>query len=74
MAELFTAEELRAYLRSEVESAGGAKKWCRRNKISMDYALHMVANGDAATLSDVLRALGFCRVVMYKPIVPQTVG
>lgn len=69
MAELFTGAELQAMLREDVAAAGGAKKWLRKHKVSgCDHILHMVANGDAATLDDILRVLGFTRVVRYEPV------
>ena len=64
MPELFTQEELQRYMREEVLRAGGAKKWLRKNKVfGSDHMLHMVTNGDAATLSNCLAALGFRKVI-----------
>lgn len=69
MAEIFDEREVREYLRAEVEAAGGAKKWLKKNKMfGYDHVLHMVANGDAATTPRILEALGFRRVDRFEPI------
>lgn len=66
MDDLFTIDDIEQYLRIEVESAGGARKWCRKNKVSMDHALHMIENGSAASIDRVLDALGMEKVIRYK--------
>ncbi len=72
MSELFTEPQLEAMLREAVEAAGGAKKWCRKNKVfGHDYSLHMITDGRAATLRDVLPVLGFRAVVRYEKIDPK---
>ena len=63
MSDDLTQSELEAALRDAVAAAGGAKKWCRENGVSMNHALHMIENGTGATLDGVLRALGYERVV-----------
>lgn len=68
MDDLVTTDQIESHLMREVAAAGGAKKWCRKNKVSMDHALHMVANGSAATLPTVLSALGFRKVVRYERV------
>lgn len=69
MAELFTANEVQAYLRKEVAAAGGAKKFLRKKKLDgFSHILHMFENGDAATLDRVLPALGFRRVTRYESV------
>lgn len=70
MDDVITIDQLEAHLRREVVAAGNAKKWCRKNKVSMEHALHMVANGSGATLPTVLNALGFRKVVRYERIDP----
>lgn len=72
MSELFTHAEVQAHLRYEVEAAGGAAKWMRKNGFGhKKYIQHMFANGDAATLPDVLLHLGFKRVERFMPIVAK---
>lgn len=72
MSELFTTKQLEAMLRDAVEAAGGAKKWCLKNNVfGHAYSLHMIADGRAATMRDVLRALGFRAVVRYEKIEPK---
>jgi hypothetical protein len=68
MSEIFTKDEVEKYLREEVEAVGGAKKWCRKHNVNMDHALHMVADGSAATLPRVIGVLGFREVIRYEPI------
>jgi len=68
MSELFTEEEVQQYMRDEVADAGGPKKWLRKNKISGESPLHMIQNGQAATLSNCLAALGFRKVTRYEPL------
>jgi hypothetical protein len=70
MSELFTIDEIEKHLREEVAEAGGAKKWCRKHKIDMSHAIHMVENGSAASLDRVLYALGLRQVIRYEPIAP----
>jgi hypothetical protein len=67
---LLTPQDLKAILKAAVEAAGGAKKWSKKNGVSMDYALHMLANGDAATLPNVLRAIGYEPVTRYRKAAP----
>jgi hypothetical protein len=67
MIALLTQKELEDRLRKEVENAGGAKKWCRKHNVLMDHALHMIVNGTAATLPNVLDRLGFRAVTRYEP-------
>jgi hypothetical protein len=66
MSDLFTIDALERYLRDEVIRAGGAKKWCRKHKVFMDHALHMIDNGSAAGLPRIQEALGFKKVTMYE--------
>lgn len=68
MSELFTEKEVQAYMRNEVYAAGGAKKWLKKNNMTFNHAIHMIENGDAATLDRVLDVLGFRRVTRYEPI------
>lgn len=69
MSELKTQEDLEAVLRGAVALAGGAKKWCRKNKIyGHDHSLHMITNGRGATFDDVMRVLGYRRVYRYEKI------
>ena len=68
MSKLFTVDEIERYLREEVMRAGGAKKWCRKHKINMDHAIHMIENGSAASLDRVLDALEFRKVIRYEPV------
>jgi hypothetical protein len=73
MPEFFTKAEVEQILRENVAECGGsAKKWCRKNKVNMDHALHMVANGSAATLPAVIEKLGFRAVTLYEPTRPQS--
>jgi len=66
---LLGAVELEAILRAEVQAAGGAKKWLRKKKVKgFEHILHMVADGRAATLDDMLTVLGYERIVVYKPL------
>jgi hypothetical protein len=67
MSELFTIDEIEKLLREEVVAAGGAKKWCVKNNVSMGHALHMVENGTAASLPRVLDVLGLEKVTRYMP-------
>lgn len=64
---MITQRELQAELARQVAEAGSAKKWLRKNKVlrSFDHALHMIASGDAATLSGIIDALGYKPVTMY---------
>lgn len=71
MDDIITLDQLEAHLRREVVAAGSAKKWCRKNKVSMDHALHMIANGSAAGLPSVREALGFREVRRYERIAPM---
>jgi len=66
MAELFTIDEIEQHLREEVARAGGSKKWSRKHKVYLNHALHMLDNGSAASLENVLHALGMERVVLYR--------
>ncbi len=68
MSELFTIDEIEAYLRDEVARAGGAKKWCRQHKVDMSHALHMIENGTAASIPRILEPLGFRQVTRYEPL------
>jgi hypothetical protein len=68
MADLLTIEEIEQQLRDAVVAAGGASKWCKKNGVSMQHALHMVSNGSAASLPHVLDKLGFERVTRFKRI------
>jgi|UPI00059F6B34 hypothetical protein len=70
--ELLTEDELKQALRTAVEAAGGAKKWLRANKITgKDHILHMVSDGRAATLPDILRVLGYRPVTLFE-CVPES--
>ena len=72
MPELFTEKDLQSLLREDVAEAGGAKKWCRKNNVTgYDYSLHMITDGRAATMQDVLPVLGFRQVVLYEEIPPK---
>lgn len=67
MPELISEREIQARLRFEVKTAGGAKKWLRKHKITgHDHVEHMISDGRAATFPDVMRALGFQRVVLFE--------
>lgn len=65
MTGLLTQKDIEQRLREEVKAAGGAKKWCRKNNVSMNHALHMVENGSAATLDKILDVLGLEKVTRY---------
>ncbi len=68
MSKLFTQAEVQRYLREEVADAGGANKWLRKNKMmGENHILHMVENGDAATLPRFLAILKFRQVTRYEP-------
>ena len=71
MDDLVPIDQLEAHLRREVVAAGSAKKWCRKNKVSMSHAIHMVENGSAASLDPVLWALGFRKVTRFERIQQQ---
>lgn len=64
--ELLTAAELKVLLREAVADAGGAKAWLRKHKMIESHIHHMFTNGDAATLPNVLRELGYEPVTMYR--------
>jgi hypothetical protein len=73
MAELFTEEEVKEYLQSEVRAAGGAKEWLKKNKIGLSHPhlLRMIENGEPATDITILSTLGFKEVVMYEAVPPR---
>lgn len=66
MTELLTIDQIEQRLRAEVYAAGGAKKWTKKHRLHMDHALHMIANGSAASLPLVLDALGMEKVTLFQ--------
>lgn len=45
MTELLTRDECVRYFRDEVATAGGAKKWLRKNKVfGCEHILHLIEN------------------------------
>lgn len=71
MAEIFTTKEVEEFMRSEVNAAGGARKWLRKNGVTgLEHVMHMVADGRAATLDRVLLVLGFRRVALFESTRP----
>lgn len=69
MTDLLTERELEAILAAQVAEAGGAKKWLRKHKLTgFDHVLHMISNGDAATLDRVIQVLGYRPVRRFERI------
>lgn len=67
---IFTEGQMVAAFRQEVEEAGGAKAWLRKNKMTgeMSHALHIVSNGDAAVLPRFMQVRGYRQVIRYEKI------
>lgn len=69
MGELFTREQCQSHLREEVQKAGGAKKWLRKNKVfGLDHVPHLIENGSYFHHPDVLRVLGFKQAERWEAV------
>lgn len=58
----FTIDEIEQKLRDDVRAVGGAVKYNRKHKLYMTHSLHMLDNGSAASLPNVLEVLGLKQI------------
>ena len=66
MSQLFTADQVRAFLRAECEDAGSQKAWAATHGLSTAHVAD-VLGGRREPAAAILAALGLHRVVFFEP-------